>query len=79
MDLAKEDVMMSTHAMKTIIAAVTLLATASLSTAAVAQADDDCTRYDRSDRLRCFHCLNRVWTGTGWRLVNTCDRWGYQR
>jgi len=77
---------MATHAMKSMIAAVALSATASLSTAALAQ-DADCTRWDRTDSFRRFECLNRVWTGDGWRLVNTCPRrstvpngyWGYAR
>ncbi len=27
---------------------------------------------DRSQSILCFECMNRVWTGHNWRLVNTC-------
>jgi len=78
---------MSKHAIKPILVAVSLLGAVGVSSAALAQADDDCLWQDRSNSIRCFDCLNRVWTGSGWRLVNTCVRrgaapsygWGYPR
>ncbi|ARN81941.1 hypothetical protein MCBRY_002404 [Methylocystis bryophila] len=71
---------MSTRAMRTTIVAVTLVATACLSPAALAtEADDDCAWQDFSNSMRCFDCMKRVWTGTGWRIVNTCPNYELRR
>lgn len=74
---------MSTNTIKTLVAALALLGTAG-----VASAHPDstaCTRWDESDSMRCFECMQRVWTGHDWTIVNTCPRrstvppyaWGY--
>jgi hypothetical protein len=75
-------------AMRTSIAGVALLATLSMTTAALAHQDSTaCAAWDESDSMRCFECMQRVWTGHDWTIVNTCPRrstgpydvWGYAR
>jgi hypothetical protein len=50
-----------------------IIASVGSSAPAVAQGDDVCPwGGDRSQSLLCFECMQRVWTGRNWRLVNTC-------
>ncbi len=28
---------------------------------------------DSSQAMRCFDCMKRVWTGTRWKMKNTCN------
>ncbi len=41
--------------------------------AAWAQVSENCIRWsEEKEGLRCFDCIQRVWTGNKWKLVNTC-------
>lgn len=34
---------------------------------------DNCVRWhDTAELMRCFHCLEKVWTASGWQWANTC-------
>ena len=58
-----------------VIAAVTLLATVGMGAVALAHPDSTaCTRWDESESMRCFDCMQRVWTGHDWTIVNSCER-----
>ncbi len=49
---------------------------AGLSMTSSASANDyqtTCARWDETQSMRCFDCMERVWTGHGWQLVNTCQ------
>ncbi len=66
---------MSTGTIKQIIAALTLLSGVGMVSVALATPDSTaCTRWDESDSMRCFECMQRVWTGHDWAIVNTCPR-----
>ncbi len=32
-----------------------------------------CARWDETQSIRCFDCMERVWTGHDWQLLNTCQ------
>ena len=55
------------------IVGIMVIATIGFAFQAMAQSDDFCPwGGDRSQALKCFDCMKRVWTGRNWRLVNTC-------
>ena len=40
---------------------------------------DSCYRWrDTSESMRCFDCLEKVWTARGWQWANTCSSRRYQ-
>ncbi len=33
---------------------------------------DTCHHFDETNGAKCMHCIERVWIGHHWKLVNTC-------
>ncbi len=57
----------------TLLAAITTVITLGLPAAAWAQVSENCIRWSaEKEGWKCFECIQRVWTGTKWKLVNTC-------
>lgn len=63
---------MRSHSKRIIAAAAILASLAASSTAGFAQSRPTCTKWDELDASRCFDCIRMVWTGSGYRKVNTC-------
>ncbi len=75
---------MTRTTLKSFIAVMALCAGVSAALPAAAREDVCPWGGDSSQSMRCFDCMRRVWTGHGWKLVNTCrprtfNGYGYAR
>ncbi|MGA8172387.1 MAG: hypothetical protein WB816_16360 [Methylocystis sp.] len=45
-----------------------------IQTVASSGGGDSCTRYEETEKMKCFDCLEKEWTNSGWQWVNTCRK-----